>query len=540
MILKDLNIIIEPGKKVALVGESGCGKSTTVNLLERLYEASSGEVLIDGIEIKKYDLPYLRNLIGYVQQEPVLFNKSIKENIIFGRDEIVKELGDTDTLINNALEEAYASEFINNNKDGINYIVGIKGSKLSGGQKQRIAIARAILCQPKILILDEATSALDTKSEKEVQRALDHISQKNVTTVIIAHRLSTIKNSDCIYAIRNGEVIESGTHESLLAKQGYYYGLVKSQIGQDEEEKLNLKNQKNTSLLSLEKHSSRINYKDIQKQNDLIVEKEGVKYSKIFNLLKNNKCDVATGIIGSLCAGAVMPMTGYVLSKVFVLVASGHHHKLWHESLIWCFIFLAIAFLNGFFVFLKMWKLETLGSIITCNMRKQILRKYLSLHIAYYDIDDNSPGALLTKLSIDTTQLNSIILTLVGDVLQTTGNLVTGLVTGFVYDYRLTLISLGFIPFIIAALVMVKNSVLSPMRKKDNRTDIEASSILSEAVINTKTIFSFNFQRPVVEMYLSILFSESHKYISSALWSGFFMVLVHLLHIVVCNNDLCC
>ena len=146
----------------------------------------------------------------------------------------------------------------------------------------------------------------------------------------------------------------------------------------------------------------------------------------------------------------------------------------------------------------------------------------------------------LTKLSIDTTQLNSIILTLVGDVLQTTGNLIMGLVTGFVHDYRLTLISLGFIPFIIAALVMVKNSVLSPMRKKDNRTDIEASSILSEAVINTKTIFSFNFQRPVVEMYLSILFSESHKYISSALWSGFFMVLVHLLHIVVCNNDLCC
>ena len=379
------------------------------------------------------------------------------------------------------------------------------------------------MCKPKILILDEATSALDTKSEKEVQRALDYISQKNVTTVIIAHRLSTIKNYDCIYAIRNGELIESGTHESLLAKQGYYYRLVKSHIGQDEEEKLNLKNQKNTSLLSLEKHSSRINYKDIQKQNDLIVEKEGVKYSKIFNLLKNNKCDVATGIIGSLCAGAVMPMTGYVLSKVFVLVASGHHHKLWHESLIWCFIFLAIAFLNGFFIFLKMWKLETLGSVITCNMRKQILRKYLSLHIAYYDIDDNSPGALLTKLSIDTTQLNSIILTLVGDVLQTTGNLITGLVTGFVHDYRLTLISLGFIPFIIAALVMVKNSVLSPMRKKDNRTDIEAGSILSEAVINTKTIFSFNFQKPVVEMYLSLLFSESHKYISSALWSGFFM-----------------
>ena len=224
MILNNLNIIIEPGKKVALVGESGCGKSTTVNLLERLYETVSGEVLIDDRDIKKYDLPYLRSLIGYVQQEPVLFNKSIKENLIFGRKEILDQLGDTDTLIKNSLDEAYASEFVNNNKEGLNYIVGIKGSKLSGGQKQRIAIARAILCEPKILILDEATSALDNKSEKEVQRALDNISQRNVTTVIIAHRLSTIKNADVIYAIKDGRIIESGQQESLLKKQGYYYG----------------------------------------------------------------------------------------------------------------------------------------------------------------------------------------------------------------------------------------------------------------------------------------------------------------------------
>ena len=523
MILNNLNILIEPGKKVALVGESGCGKSTTVNLLERLYEATSGEVLIDGINIKRYNLPYLRNLIGYVQQEPILFNKSIRDNIIFGRQEIVNELGDTDTLINNAIEEAYASEFVNNSKDGLNYVVGIKGSKLSGGQKQRLAIARAILCDPKILILDEATSALDNKSEKEVQRALDHISERNVTTVIIAHRLSTIKNADTIYAIRDGQVIESGNHETLLAKKGYYYGLVKSQVGQEEEENNNIINKKCTSFHSLEQHTSRINYKDVQKKNDLVVEKEGIKHSEIFKLLKNNKCDVVLGIIGSLCAGAVTPMTGFILAKIFINIASGQYHKIWHTSLIWCFIFLALSIANGFFVFLKMWKLETLGSVITCNMKKEIVRKYLSLHIAYYDIDENAPGALLTKLSIDTTQLNSIILTLVGDVLQTTGNLITGLVTGFIHDYRLTLISLGFIPFIISAFVITKNSVLSPTKKKDNKTDIEAGSILSECVINTKTIFSFNFQQTAIDMYLSLLLSESDDYISNALWSGFFM-----------------
>ena len=233
-ILHNLNLIIEPGKKVALVGESGCGKSTTVNLIERLYEATDGEILIDGIDIKKYDLEYLRNLIGYVQQEPVLFNRSIKENVIFGREHYLKTLGNPEKLVQLACEESYAKEFIEKIPEKYDYMVGIKGSKLSGGQKQRVAIARAILCEPKILILDEATSALDNKSEKEVQAALDHISEKNVTTVIIAHRLSTIKNADVIYAIRDGHVAEIGNHQELLAKNGYYAGLVKSQLAQDE------------------------------------------------------------------------------------------------------------------------------------------------------------------------------------------------------------------------------------------------------------------------------------------------------------------
>jgi len=160
------------------------------------------------MDIKRYDVKYLRSLIGYVQQEPVLFNKSIRDNLIFGREEQIRELGNVDDLIQNACDESYATEFVSKLPDQLDYVVGIKGSKLSGGQKQRIAIARAILAKPKILILDEATSALDNKSEKEVQRALDNISQKNVTTVIIAHRLSTIKNADLIYAIKEGHVVD--------------------------------------------------------------------------------------------------------------------------------------------------------------------------------------------------------------------------------------------------------------------------------------------------------------------------------------------
>ena len=524
MILKNINLVIEPGKKVALVGESGCGKSTTVNLIERLYETTSGEVLIDGMDIKRYDLPYLRSLIGYVQQEPVLFNKPIRDNLIFGRREVIEQLGDTDTLINTAIREAYAEEFVNKTKDGLNYVVGIKGSKLSGGQKQRIAIARAILCEPKILILDEATSALDNQSEKEVQKALDHISEKNVTTVIIAHRLSTIKNADLIYAIRDGEVLESGTHEQLLAKQGYYYGLVKSQIGQEETagKGLPASHLEYQKLVSqrLSQNYSKSNYADVQRQHDLMVEQQGVSQGEMFALLKDNKCDVVVGIIGTLLAGALTPINGYILARAFYYISSGHTHMIWHTSLIWCFIFLVCAFLNGFFVFVKLWKLESLGSVITCNMRKEIVEKYLSLHVAYFDIDDNAPGALLTKLSIDTTQLNSIILTLVGDVSQTTGVVVAGLILGFIYDWRLTLISICFIPFIVASFVLAKDSVRTATRKKDNRTDIEAGAMLSECVINTKTIFSFNFQGPAVDMYLAIVHTENTSFVYDCVWKG--------------------
>ena len=243
---------------MALVGELGCGKSTTVNLIERLYEPIDGQILLDGIDIKDYNLEYLRSLIRYVQQEPVLFNKSIKDNLIFGREKEIKELGDSNQLLDEACEEAYIKGFIESNPDKYEYIVGVKGSKLSGGQKQRVAIARAILTKPKILILDEATSALDNKSEKEVQRALDNISQKNVTTIIIAHRLSTIKNADLIYALKEGKVIEKGTHEELLQKNGYYAGLVKSQLSEEK-----LKNKEDNFSIMRKKTSSSLIEKSV-------------------------------------------------------------------------------------------------------------------------------------------------------------------------------------------------------------------------------------------------------------------------------------
>ena len=316
-ILNGLNLSIEPGKKIAFVGESGCGKSTTVNLLERLYEPTEGHILLDGIDIKDFNLEYLRTLIGYVQQEPVLFNKSIKENLYFGRYDAVKNLGDPNKLMEEAARDADITEFIHKFPERFDYVVGVKGNKLSGGQKQRIAIARAILAKPKILILDEATSALDNKSEKEVQRSLDNISKRNVTTLIIAHRLSTIQNADVIYALKGGKVEEMGTHEELLQKKGYYYHLVESQCGEDHN-KARVHKQieaKKTTIGKLTKDYTKIITALQKYEKGEIGKSPEIKYKEIFNLISDHKCDLFLGTLAGFIYGVGTPLYGFLLAK---------------------------------------------------------------------------------------------------------------------------------------------------------------------------------------------------------------------------------
>ena len=217
-VLKNINVTIPKGKTIALVGQSGSGKSTFVDLLPRFYDVHEGSILIDEQDIRDLKIHDLRNLMGNVNQDAILFNDTIYNNIAFGVEDATPE------KVEEAARVANAHEFITSFDNGYQTIVGDRGGRLSGGQRQRISIARAVLKNPPVLILDEATSALDTESEKLVQEALENL-MANRTSIVIAHRLSTVRNADCIYVFHEGEIVETGTHDELISMKGIYQKL---------------------------------------------------------------------------------------------------------------------------------------------------------------------------------------------------------------------------------------------------------------------------------------------------------------------------
>ncbi|KIH55989.1 ABC transporter, ATP-binding protein [Ancylostoma duodenale] len=384
-ILKKLSLSVKAGETVALVGSSGCGKSTIVSLLLRYYDVLAGEITIDGVPISEINIEYLRNHIAVVSQEPILFNCTIEENIRYGKLDLSHQ-----ELVA-ACRMANAENFINTLPQGYQTVVGDRGTQLSGGQKQRIAIARALVRDPKILLLDEATSALDAESESVVQKALDKASVGR-TTIIIAHRLSTIKNADKIIAMKAGEVVELGTHEELLANKGLYYDLVHAQTFTDAVDSISthsgdhedhIVNMKRASLISREMSVQTVN--DIQirmrgatvmttegheheetkeKKDDITrlkkeMRDEGVRKTNLFEIFfyaKPHWKSLTVGLLACIIGGLIYPTYSIIFMQVIqsfsdisTLLSTGHF---------WALMFLVLAVAQGSSLFAQVHRIS--------------------------------------------------------------------------------------------------------------------------------------------------------------------------------------
>ena len=505
IVLDGINLNIQPGQKIALVGESGCGKTTTALLLERLYDVTSGQILLDGIDIRNYDIQYLRNIIGYVSQNPVLFNSSIKENVIFGRDDYLKKLGeDVEQLIKTACDETYVTEFAETMTDGLDTIVGIKGNKLSAGQRQRIEIARAILTKPKILILDEATSALDRKSEKIIAKALDNISKMNITTITIAHRFLTIKNADLIYVLKDGKVYEQGTHEELCKKGGYYCDIIRTKLIRDELDSQRREEKMHRTETNIERKNTKTEVFFGSKIKEIAKSPSEIHLSFITlikDLLINYKVNFILATLTAIAFGVFPSFNGYIKGKCTKSLNSSYETKRYDDSRKYSIIYIILVIGESIINFLENWLFYRLGIKLAKFYRNQLMKKYLSFHLSFYDLERNSPGTILTNMSLNTVQMKKIISDTIGAYIISISITITCLIIGCAYEYRLTLIAIVFLPFLIFINFIRKCSL--PGDKRRAQKTIEAGTLISESLINTKTIFAYNFQKKAIKLYLA-------------------------------------
>ena len=521
VILDGLNLSIEAGKKVAIVGESGSGKSTCASLFERLYEPNEGEIFLDGIDIKEYNLEYLRDLIGYVKQEHFLFNKSIKQNIVLDRENKIMQYGDLDAILEKSVTDAYIKDFIAKKVDKYEYNVGIQGNKLLPGQKQRVSIARAIYGQPKIMIFDEATSALDHESEQHIIETINAINQQNITVIIIGYNYNILKNVDLIYVLKDGKVIEKGNHEQLMAQKGYYTGLIKNESQKKYMESEN--NNEKKRKMTLRKCTR--NYTNLYGKT-LMYKLEGeeeVKYNicKLFGIVCDQKLNFIIGTVAGLLFGALIPFRYLLLGKLSTVYAKNDNSSIKKGVLKWALLFLLVVFIWVVCDFFKNRGLNELSYNLTAKTRRNLFQKYLELHMGFYDFESNNPAGLLSLLSVEAHELGLFYKTTYSSIITTLGVMITSVIIGLSYSWIMTLLIFCFFPIKLAFTFCAGKSK-SDEKKKSKEIMIEASSYFSNCVTNTNTIYSYNFQQGAVDIYKSMLDRESKGFIKNNLLSSLF------------------
>uniref|UniRef100_A0A667H817 Bile salt export pump n=1 Tax=Lynx canadensis TaxID=61383 RepID=A0A667H817_LYNCA len=439
-ILNNLSMVIKSGEMTAVVGSSGAGKSTAIQLIQRFYDPSEGMVTLDGHDIRSLNIQWLRAQIGIVEQEPVLFSTTIAENIRYGREDATME----DIVL--AAKAANAYNFIMDLPQQFDTLVGEGGGQMSGGQKQRVAIARALVRNPKILLLDMATSALDNESEAMVQEALSKIQHRH-TIVSVAHRLSTIRAADVIIGFEHGTAVERGTHEELMERKGVYFTLVTLQSqgdqaangegikGEDETEdgsfggrqtfsresyqaslRASIRQRSKSQLcylvpeppLSVVDHKS--TYEEDRKDEDIPVEEE-IEPAPVRRILRFNAPEwpyMLVGAVGASVNGSVTPLYAFLFSQILGTFSLLDKEEQRSQINVVCLLFVVLGCISICTQFLQGYAFAKSGELLTKRLRKFGFRAILGQDIGWFDDLRNSPGALTTRLATDASQVQGV------------------------------------------------------------------------------------------------------------------------------------
>ncbi|RID46314.1 hypothetical protein BRARA_I02986 [Brassica rapa] len=500
MVFENLSFTINSGKTFAFVGPSGSGKSTIISLVQRFYEPKSGEILLDGNDIKSLKLKWLRKQMGLVSQEPALFATTIASNILLG-----KEDAHMDQIIE-AAKAANADNFIKSLPDGYSTQVGEGGTQLSGGQKQRIAIARAVLRNPKILLLDEATSALDAESEKIVQQALDNIMEKR-TTIVIAHRLSTIRNVDKILVLRNGQVIETGSHAELISRGGDYANLVNCQEPDPQSVMLESCKSLAGSLSSRRVASSRrtSSFRDDQeKTNEKDSNQEILSSSSmVWELIKLNVPEwsyALLGSIGAVLAGAQPALFSTGIAYVLNLFYSPFPSVIKRDVEKVAIVFVGVGVVTPLIYLLQHYFYTLMGERLTSRVRLSLFSAVLSNEVGWFDMEDNNTGSLTSILAADATLVRSALADRLSTIVQNLSLTFTALAVAFFYSWRVAAVVTACFPLLIAA-SLTEQLFLKGFGGDYTRAYSKATSVAREAIENIRTVASFGAEKTISEQF---------------------------------------
>ncbi|KAJ1734921.1 hypothetical protein LPJ61_000821 [Coemansia biformis] len=514
-VLQGLSLRVRAGQRVALVGESGCGKSTTVSLVERFYDPTSGVVRVDGVDVREYNVRSLRQQIGVIMQMPVLFGQTIYQNIIWGAvdgDEPTRE------QVIQACKDANAHDFISALPDGYETMCGERGALLSGGQKQRIAIARALIRNPTILLLDEATSALDTAAERVVQEALDRASA-NRTTITVAHRLSTIKDADVICVVAKGRVLESGSHDELVARGGAYARLVEAQQLRQELEKGVREHEADTDStvsddavpvaqrVSIQRSGTGVSEDSAHGEDgegevdphsdegrkrqaavDKALQRRGLSsLPRLIRMHWRYALAFIPGTFLSIIDGAALPCFSIVFSRMLVAIALTDLDEQRKKVGLYAglfFMFAGVAFLavgGRCLCFMRA------GERITFNVRYDVFGAMVRQDAEFFDRKENGTGALTARLATEANDLNKTIGEAFPAFIAGVASMVAGISIAFTFDWRLTLVILATLPFLVLAFYFEGMSVYATTKAMKNAYE-KASQEASETVANIRTV----------------------------------------------------